>query len=253
MSMNRQGSYGIDAPLWLVLPCALIGGEVTQAVLTDSIWPVVGAGLILICIGFGIHSSQRGKFAVWDEQLSTLSGDEQVLDLGCGRGAVLMTAARHLTTGQAVGIDIWRGQDQSGNGAEATRRNAVAEGVADRVEVRTADMTDLPFPDGSFDVVVSSAAMHNVCGGPARLDKAIDEAVRVLRPGGRVLIADLWHTGRYRRRLEERGLVDVQRHSLGWRMWWSGPWLPTVMVTARHPAPSLSTSPAPSLSPLASS
>jgi arsenite methyltransferase len=235
MSVNRQGSYGIDAPLWLVLPCALVGGQIIQAVLTGSIWPAVGAALILACVGFGLHSSRRGKFAVWDEQLSSLSGDEQVLDIGCGRGAVLMIAARHLTTGRAVGVDIWRGRDQSGNGPAATLRNAVAEGVADRVEVRTAGMTDLPFADASFDVVVSSAAIHNVCG-PAALDTAIDEAVRVLRPGGRLMIADLWHTRRYRRRLAQRGLLEVRSRNLGWRMWWSGPWLPTVLVSARRPA-----------------
>jgi cyclopropane fatty-acyl-phospholipid synthase-like methyltransferase len=232
MNMKRHGSYGIDAPSWLVVPFVLIVGEVIQGVLTSSYWPFVGPGLILVCIAIGLHSSRRGKFAVWNEQLASLSGDEEVLDLGCGRGAVLMTAARHLTTGRAVGIDIWRGSDQSGNCGDATRRNAVAEGVADRVEVMTADMTALPFPDASFDVVVSSGAVHNV--GPAIcLDRAIDEAVRVLRPGGRVLIADLWHTRRYQRRLEARGLRDVRRHTLGWRMWWSGPWLPTVLVSAK--------------------
>jgi hypothetical protein len=76
--------------------------------------------------------------------------------LGCGRGAVLLLAAQHLTTGRAVGVDLWRRVDQSGNSPEATRRNALAEGVADRVELHTADMTALPFEDNSIDVVVSS-------------------------------------------------------------------------------------------------
>jgi arsenite methyltransferase len=231
--MRRHGSYGIDAPLWLTVPFALIVGNIVQGVLSSNIWPFVGAGVILACLAVGVHSSWRGKFAVWDEQLSSLSGTEEVLDLGCGRGAVLITAARHLTTGRAVGIDLWRASDQSGNCAEATLRNAVVEGVADRVEVRTADMTDLPFADGTFDVVVSSAALHNLRGA-YRQDRAVDEAVRVLRPGGRVLIADLWHTGRYRRRLAARGLTDVRRRSLGWRMWWSGPWLPTMLVSGRR-------------------
>ena len=143
-------------------------------------------------------------------------------------------AAQHLTTGRAVGVDLWKSKDQSGNAAEATRRNAVAEGVADRVELHTADMTALPFEDNRFDLVVSSVAIHNIKGRAGR-DRAIEEAVRVLRPGGRLLIADIWATGRYRARLAELGMIDVARRGLGWRMWWSGPWLPTRLVTATKP------------------
>ena len=91
----------------------------------------------------------------------SLSGTA-VLDLGCGRGAVLLMASGRLTTGRAVGIDRWRKTDQSGNAAAATRRNAVAEGVADRVDLCTADFTALPFGDQSFDLVLSSVAIHNV-------------------------------------------------------------------------------------------
>src|SRR4029077_13430020 len=108
----------------------------------------------------------RGKFVLWAGLLDglRLRGDERILDLGCGRGAVLLMAAQHLTTGRAVGVDLWRRADQSGNSSEATRRNAVSEGVADRVELHTADMTALPFADDSFDLVVSSLAIHNIPG-----------------------------------------------------------------------------------------
>jgi len=69
-----------------------------------------------------------------------------------------------LTNGRAVGVDLWRKGDQSGNAVEATRRNAIAEGVADRVEIHSADMTALPFANDSFDLVVSNVAVHNVRG-----------------------------------------------------------------------------------------
>ena len=128
-----------------------------------------------------LYTTRRGKFAVWAELLGHLNlrGDERILDLGCGRGAVLLLAAQHLTTGRAVGVDLWRRVDQSGNSPDATRRNAVAEGVADRVELHTADMTALPFGDDSFDVVFSSLAIHNIPGRAGR-EKAVSEAVRVL-------------------------------------------------------------------------
>ena len=115
---------------------------------------------------------------VWSRLLDTLhlTGHESILDLGCGRGAVVLIAADRLTTGEAVGVDLWRKSDQSGNGID--------------VKLVTDDMTDLPFPEATYDVVVSSLAMHNVKGA-ARRDRAIDETVRVLRPGGRLLIADI--------------------------------------------------------------
>jgi ubiquinone/menaquinone biosynthesis C-methylase UbiE len=233
---GRKGSYGIDAPYLLPLLGLLVVANVVSGVMSASVWPFVGAGLIVVCTGFGLHATRRGKFVVWVELLAQLKlrGDERILDLGCGRGAVLLLAAQHLTTGRAVGVDIWQRSDQSGNSPEATLRNAVAEGVADRVEVHTADMTALPFEAGSFDFVVSNAAIHNLKGHAAR-EKAIEEAVRVLRPGGRLMIADLFATRLYFTHLTQLGMTDISRRGLGWRMWWSGPWLPTHLVMATKP------------------
>ena len=56
----------------------------------------------------------------------------------------------------------------------------------------------------------------------------------MLRPGGRVAIADLRNIKRYRERLEALGMADVSVRNLGWRMWWGGPWVPTKLVTARR-------------------
>jgi arsenite methyltransferase len=191
------------------------------------LWPVRGCGL---------YASRRGKFVVWADLLNQLAlrGDEQILDLACGRCAVLLLAAQHLTTGRAVGVDLWKSKDQSGNAAEATRRNAVAEGVSNRVEFYTADLAALPFGHNSFDMALSSIAIHNIKSRAGR-DRAIEEAVSVLRPGGRLLITDIWATGRYRACLEELGMTVVARRGLGWRMWWSGPWLSTRLVTAAKP------------------
>src|SRR5437867_12591498 len=141
ISARRKGSYGIDAPYLLPIPVLFIGVSIASGIAWHAAWPLISALLIGVCIGCGWHTSRRGKFVVWGKLLNQLHlrGDERILDVGCGRGAVLLMAAQHLTTGRAVGIDLWNRGDQSGNSSKATLRNAVAEGVADRVEVQTAD------------------------------------------------------------------------------------------------------------------
>jgi arsenite methyltransferase len=233
---RRRGSYGIDAPYWAAAFAVVIAANFVNAVVSGGVWPFLPVLFLLACAGSCLYTTLRGKFVAWAELLDQLGlrGDERILDMGCGRGAVLLLAAQHLTTGWAVGVDLWRSGDQSGNAADATRRNAIAEGVADRVELHTADMTALALEDNSFEVVVSSLAMHNLRGRAGR-DKAIDEAVRVLRPGGRLMIADIWATRQYQAHLAKIGMSDVARRRLGWRFWWSGPWAATRVVTATKP------------------
>jgi arsenite methyltransferase len=244
--MLRPGaaSYGIDAP---GVPFGLISGgvillgvSVLDAALgtgPGGIWgPLTGSSAMFASAALYLHATLRGKFRVWDDLLDGLHlrGDEHVLDLGCGRGLVLIGVAKRLTGGRAVGFDLWRSVDQSGNRPETTLDNARAEGVADRVEVETGDMTALPFEDASFDVLVSSLAIHNIPSGDGR-QKAVDEAARVLRPGGRLMIADIMHTTDYEARLKSIGLRDVSRRPLGWRLWYGGPWMKTTLVTAAKP------------------
>ena len=96
-------------------------------------------------------------------------------------------------------------------------------------------MRDLPFDDGSFDVVVSSLAIHNVSGEGDRA-KALCEAARVLRKDGKLAIADIRCTRAYARELEACGLKITERRSLGTRFWYAaGPWAATRLVTAIKP------------------
>ena len=97
-------------------------------------------------------------------------------------------AAEHAPQGRAVGVDIWSTKDQSGSAMAVTEQNAVAEGIAERVELHTGDMRALPFPSDSFDVFVSNVAIHNIRAKEGRA-LAI-ETWRVLRPGCRLPAAD---------------------------------------------------------------
>jgi ubiquinone/menaquinone biosynthesis C-methylase UbiE len=162
-----------------------------------------------------------------------LQGDETVLDMGCGRGAVLLATAKRLARGRAIGVDLWQA-DQTDNSPSATLANAELENVADRIELHTADMIALPLDDNSVDVIVSSLAIHNIPSHEGRR-QALGEAMRVLRPGGRLAIADLWETRQHAAHLRKSGWNNVQRRSVGWRMWYGGPWVSTRLVTATKP------------------
>ena len=113
-------------------------------------------------------------------------------------------------------------------------RNASLEGVSDRVDIETGDMRALPFPDGTFDVVVSSLAIHNISSNAARA-QAVAEAWRVLKGGGRLAIADIRATARYAETLSTLGATGVARRRLGWRFWYGNPLAATTLVTASKP------------------
>lgn len=204
--------------------------------------PVLAAASGAAAVGLGaltaggLYSTRRGKFEVWTEILDRLNlrGDEHVLDIGCGRGAVLLLAAERVPSGRAVGADIWLSRDQSGNSPASTERNALLEGVSDRVELVHADARDLPFDQGTFDIVVSSLVFHNIAGHDGR-GRALQEAVRVLRPGGELRIVDFL-PDRYIGPLREAGCRDVGLRRLDWRMGFGVPANVTGLVSARKPA-----------------
>ena len=158
------------------------------------------------------------------------------MDVGCGRGLMLIGAAHRLTTGKAVGVDIWQSRDLSGNSPDSTIENARIEGVAERVEVRDADARRLPYADATFDVVLSKWALHNIPSSAGRQD-SIREIVRVLKPGGRAVIGDIKHTGDYARWFSEAGMTEVRRVPSGLSSYlvtaftWGG--VRPFMVTAR--------------------
>ncbi|GAA1261429.1 hypothetical protein GCM10009665_58950 [Kitasatospora nipponensis] len=221
--------YGVDAPAF---PAVLGAAGVACCLAARRRLcglAVAAAGVVLLAnAAVYLHTTLRGKLRIWERELDRvgLQGNEQLLDLGCGRGAVLIAAARRLPTGRAVGADLWT-RDQSGNSPDVTLANAAAAGVADRVEVRTADMTALPFPDGSFDVVTSAMAIHNIPSPRARY-RAVDEALRVLRPGGQLLIADPWPMARKYAEHIDQGTL----RPLGPGYWYGGPWLGVTLLHA---------------------
>jgi arsenite methyltransferase len=140
-----RADYGLDAPT-LVRNFLLGGGALTIAGLGFLIWGfslqgtagniIASIAIAVLITGIGflfsgtmmIWSSRSGKMHARDRLLDSLQlhGDETVLDLGCGRGLLLIGAAKRVPQGRAIGIDLWSQQDQGDNRKDATLTNALA-------------------------------------------------------------------------------------------------------------------------------
>jgi cyclopropane fatty-acyl-phospholipid synthase-like methyltransferase len=215
--MNKP-DYGLDAPGVIL---GVIGSG--AALVAVSLWlpggaAVVVCGAALTVAGFAMFASSRyAKLSLREHLLDAvkLRGDERVLDVGCGRGLLLIGAAKRLSSGKAIGLDLWIQADQLHNGRAAALGNAALEGVDTRVTIQDGDMRAMPFENASFDVVVSSLAIHNVPTQEGRR-RSISEIARVLRPGGRVALMDLAFTAHYARWLQEAGLTAHRSWPARW-------------------------------------
>jgi ubiquinone/menaquinone biosynthesis C-methylase UbiE len=140
-------------------------------------------------LGEWLHNTFSFQGMLWKLRqktinLAQLQPGEQVLDVGCGTGTLAIEAARRVgSTGRVAGVDPGTQQIARAR-AKAARHNVPSEFQVGVIE-------QIPFPDRSFDVVFSTLMMHHL---PAPLKRqGLAEIARVLKPGGRVIIADFTH------------------------------------------------------------
>jgi ubiquinone/menaquinone biosynthesis C-methylase UbiE len=144
----------------------------------------------------------RGRERAFRERLvdlARLEPGERVLDVGCGTGSLAIAAGRRVGPAGAV-----CGIDASAEMIAAARRKTRKAGVG--VRFGTATVQALPFPDASFDALLSTLMLHHL-PRPARR-QALREVRRVLAPGGRLLVVDFTTPARERRGI----LARVHRH-----------------------------------------
>jgi arsenite methyltransferase len=190
---------------------------------------------LLATAAWMLWSSRFGKRRTVEALLDRHSwrGDEVVLDIGCGLGLAAIAAARRVQSGRVIGIDRWRQSDLAGNAPEAARANTRATGVAAKVSFATGDATTLPFADATFDVAVSMTAFHNIKPAAER-GRAVEEAFRVLRPGGTLLIFDLLYTPAYAAKVRSAGGQSVTLSRPGF-LWALPGWSMTARKMAAEP------------------
>lgn len=217
---RSRPDFGLDGPpiVYGFIALGAIGAALLAVAVSGAgSAVVVGWGAWALLLGFGMaglmsYSSKVGKIRVRDRLLDGLHlrGDEDVLDLGCGSGLMLLGAAERAPAGTATGVDLWRSRDQAGSSRAQCLANAHLLGVADRVGLVDGDMTDLPFGESSFDLVLACLSVHNLHPS-SRREKAMLEAVRVLRPGGRLALVDIYGTKTYLSVLVAAGMRQPRR------------------------------------------
>lgn len=160
-----------------------------------GVWPLafalVGVSALLL-VGNAVMRSFRRTDHVVLPMVDLLSGDHDlVLDAGCGSGRTTIALARTLKSGRVVAFDRFDAGYIDGGGRALLDNNLKVADLTGRVEIETGDLTAMAFADNRFDAAVSTHVYDHLGSGKAG---ALSETLRVLKPGGRFLMA-VWVPG----------------------------------------------------------
>jgi ubiquinone/menaquinone biosynthesis C-methylase UbiE len=238
--MNREAeapSYGFKGSEFITLALAASGLVVTAlaiafTVLSYSTWQLAicwffGPLLIVASLAWDSMSSVSypANLRALEESLLSLlrtrwDGKGKVLDIGTGSGRLAVPIAREHPEAHVTGVDPWANSWSAlGLSKERAEQNAAIAKVSDRCVFQHGSALELPFEDGEFSLVVSAFAFHEI-KVPDRTT-LIAEAVRVLAPGGSLLICDLFPRGynvktipELLAKVEQLGMTDVKHEPL---------------------------------------
>jgi ubiquinone/menaquinone biosynthesis C-methylase UbiE len=141
---------------------------------TDALIPVYNWGFEVLA------GREHEAFREHVLKLAALEGDERLLDAGCGTGMMALRIAARYPGCTVHGIDI------SPKMIAAARRDAEKQGLV--IDFRVGSITDLPYPDATFDVVTTNIMYHHLDLGEKR--QAVVEIARVLKPSGRYVSSE---------------------------------------------------------------
>ena len=175
-----------------LLVAALIAAAAAVAVevAAPAWWPLAFVKLFAASAFFAGHLIMRG-YRRMDHALlpmvDFLSGEEdRVLDAGSGAGRTTIALCRAAKKVQIIALDRFDAGYIEGGGRALLEHNLRVAGLTDRVKIETGDITRMPFPDAAFDSAVSTHVYDHL---GQKKEQALRETFRVLRPGGRFLVA----------------------------------------------------------------
>lgn len=223
-------------PKWMVVGLfvatgVLFVGAMAFLMLTVSLSPWFAIGLAACALGFGLclwlsilFEKMRVAFdydgdlhvmknvAEGTVRFVKLEKGQKGLDVGCGSGALAIALAKLYPEAKVVGIDRW-GKEYASFSKTLCENNAKAENVGN-VSFMQGNALSLPFPDESFDAIVSNYVYHNI---PSNDRQAILlETLRTLKKGGEFAIHDIFSKGKYGdmeaflRKLKEMGYREAE-------------------------------------------
>jgi SAM-dependent methyltransferase len=174
---------------------AAIAAAVAVIVAAPAWWPA-SFGLVILGALFGVGNAIMRTFQSRDCVVLPMapllrSDRDLVLDAGCGAGRTTIALSCVLGEGRVIAVDRFDADYIDNGGRALLDRNLKIARLADRVSVVTGDLTALPFDDNHFDAAVSTNVFDHLGDGK---QKALEEIRRVLKPGGRFLMA-VWTPG----------------------------------------------------------
>ena len=163
--------------------------------LTDLLVSPYNFGFCIYNWGFSVLGGRRHElFRRRIIELAGLQGDESILDAGCGTGLTILRIAEQYPRCRAYGIDL------SPKMIEVSGNDAAERGLD--VDLRIGSITELPYPDAAFEVVLTNIMFHHLDLAEKR--QAVAEIARVLKPGSRYVSAEF---GPQARNILERRLA----------------------------------------------
>jgi ubiquinone/menaquinone biosynthesis C-methylase UbiE len=142
---------------------------------------------------------------------------DEVLDIGCGNGNLIIKYAKHYSNGKYIGIDYW-GDDWEYSQQQCMRNDQI-EGIG-RIEFIKASASKLPFENNSFSNIISCLTFHEVQDVHEKLD-SLYEAIRVLKKGGEFAFFDLFDNPKYYKgkdiilnELEKHGIQNTKYQNI---------------------------------------